>query len=94
VLRKQHQRGAPLFPACGILGTDLIAQIVGRRLLAHEQLPEVADRIERIETIWARRPTELGVVRPPFFCSGCPHNTSLVADDQAIVGARIGVTRW
>ncbi|HEX5146979.1 MAG TPA: indolepyruvate ferredoxin oxidoreductase family protein, partial [Conexibacter sp.] len=32
----------------------------------------------------------LGAARTPYFCSGCPHNSSLAADDDTVVGAGIG----
>jgi indolepyruvate ferredoxin oxidoreductase len=90
VLGKRDEHGAPLVPATGTLSTDAIAAIIAQRLLAREELPGVRARLEQIDAVAARPPTSLGVTRTPFFCSGCPHNASLVADDDAIVGAGIG----
>ncbi|MFI6498147.1 indolepyruvate ferredoxin oxidoreductase family protein [Nonomuraea typhae] len=37
-----------------------------------------------------RRPLPVVAARAPFFCSGCPHNTSTRTDDDTLVGAGIG----
>jgi indolepyruvate ferredoxin oxidoreductase len=90
VLGVADEHGAPLVPAHGVLDADAITRIVARRLLAYDDLPAVRERVEQIDRIENREPVELGAVRTPFFCAGCPHNTSTVADDDAIVGAGIG----
>ncbi|WP_157248233.1 indolepyruvate ferredoxin oxidoreductase family protein [Nonomuraea typhae] len=38
----------------------------------------------------AGRPLPVVAARAPFFCSGCPHNTSTRTDDDTLVGAGIG----
>jgi indolepyruvate ferredoxin oxidoreductase len=90
VVGHRDERGAPLVPGHGALDTDTITRVVGARVLAHEDLPAVRERLARLDEI-ARRPrVDLGVARTPFFCSGCPHNSSMVASEEAIVGAGIG----
>ena len=91
VLGKTGRDGAPLFPPHGELDPDLVATGLAG-LLA--DLPSVAAWRER------RRPPRgpgqrsridlplLG--RTPYFCSGCPHNSSTKPGDASLVGAGIG----
>jgi indolepyruvate ferredoxin oxidoreductase len=90
VTGQRDETGAPLVPAYGALDTDTVSRVVGIRLLAHEARPQVRERLEQIAAIEARPRAALGATRTPFFCSGCPHNTSLRAPDEALVGAGIG----
>jgi indolepyruvate ferredoxin oxidoreductase len=90
VLGEFDEHGEPLVAQHGTLNGDSIARIIARRLLAREDLPAVRERLERLDQVAARATVDLGVARTPFFCAGCPHNTSTVADADAIVGAGIG----
>jgi indolepyruvate ferredoxin oxidoreductase len=90
VVGHRDERGAPLVPAYGALEPDAITRVVGARVLAHEDLPAVRERLGRLDEIARRSHVDLGVTRGPFFCSGCPHNSSMVASEEAIVGAGIG----
>ena len=90
VLGKRDERDAPLVPAHGTLDPDTIARILGGRLLARSDLPGVRARLEQLDAASRRPAADLKAVRTPFFCSGCPHNSSTVAPDDAIVGAGIG----
>jgi len=90
VVGQRDERGAPLVPAHGALDADAIARAVGRRLLARAELPSVRARLDRLDAVADRPAAALGAARTPYFCSGCPHNSSLAADDDAIVAAGIG----
>jgi indolepyruvate ferredoxin oxidoreductase len=90
VTGERDERGAPLLPAHGTLDADAIARGVGARLLLRAELPQVRARLERLDAVAARPAAVLGARRTPFFCSGCPHNSSTVAPDGEIVGAGIG----
>ncbi|NLT06015.1 MAG: indolepyruvate ferredoxin oxidoreductase family protein [Solirubrobacterales bacterium] len=81
--------GAPLVPPHGVLDSDAITRALGARLLARHDLPAVAARLEELAAVGRRDPVELAM-RTPFFCSGCPHSSSTVADDGEVVGAGIG----
>ena len=89
VLGARDDRGAPLVPMHGALDVDAITRVIGARLLVRGT-PGVREVLERLDAVAARTPAALGAQRTPFFCSGCPHNTSTVAADDAIVGAGIG----
>nr|WP_309233501.1 indolepyruvate ferredoxin oxidoreductase family protein [Conexibacter sp. W3-3-2] len=94
VIGKTDERGAPLLPAHGELDADDIALVVAARLRARGiEPPSVAARVARIEAARERAGAvpALGTAgRTPFFCSGCPHNSSTQAPDGAVVGGGIG----
>ncbi|MCW3040142.1 MAG: Indolepyruvate ferredoxin oxidoreductase, partial [Solirubrobacterales bacterium] len=91
VLGKQDDEGRLLLPAEGELDADLIARAVARRLRAAGiVIDSVTARVRELEQAQRAKLVPLPVVRTPFFCSGCPHNSSTVADDDALVGAGIG----
>ena len=81
--------GSNLVPAFGALEADDITRIVGRRVMSHFEFPGVQKRLEELNSIDQRTVTTIEQ-RTPFFCSGCPHNTSTHASDNSIVGAGIG----
>ena len=87
---ERDERGAPLLPAAGVLDADTIARAVAARLGRHHDLPGVEPRLAQLDVVAARPQARLGAARTPFFCSGCPHNSSTAAPDDAIVGAGIG----
>nr|WP_198664451.1 indolepyruvate ferredoxin oxidoreductase family protein [Jiangella endophytica] len=87
VTGKTDPGGAELFPAHGELDVDLVAARLGRRLAAHGLTTEAPDRSP---TAPAGR-TQLPLLkRAPYFCSGCPHNTSTKPLDGSLTGAGIG----
>ncbi|HEX3240846.1 MAG TPA: indolepyruvate ferredoxin oxidoreductase family protein [Solirubrobacterales bacterium] len=90
IVGERDESGAPLSPAAGVLEPDAISRVLAKRLLKHHDLPGVRARLDQLDAIAARPAARLGAARTPFFCSGCPHNSSTVADDGTLVGAGIG----
>jgi indolepyruvate ferredoxin oxidoreductase len=88
VIGKQDEHGAPLAPLDLELDAETIAQIVAARISRWATLPSVVARIEHLRD----RPAigALEVARSPYFCSGCPHNSSIKVPDGSLVGAGIG----
>lgn len=86
---KTDPNGLPLVPSCGAFEADDIARVIARRAAAHFDSTEVLNRMEELADI-DNRTTSITVQRTPFFCSGCPHNSSTRADQDAVVGAGIG----
>ena len=89
VTGKTDPEGAKLFPADGELDADLIAAGLAARL---GTLPEFTT-----VTAWQGRQapgrpvTQLPLVsRTPYFCSGCPHNSSTKVPEGSLVGGGIG----
>ncbi|GAA2775000.1 indolepyruvate ferredoxin oxidoreductase family protein [Saccharopolyspora taberi] len=90
IVGRRDERGRPLLSARGTLGADDVARALGARI-GHDRLPRAAQ--DYLSTANPRRSRiELPTVaaRTPYFCSGCPHNTSTQADDGTLVGAGIG----
>ncbi|MFO1314746.1 MAG: indolepyruvate ferredoxin oxidoreductase family protein [Burkholderiales bacterium] len=82
-----------LLPAAGELTPAMIARVIAKRIerleltpRRMEQLRARVDWINAKEAALARPKIEL--VRQPYFCSGCPHNTStkLPAGSRATAG--------
>ncbi len=88
---KRDRFGAELFPSYGALAIDRIAVELGRRLGELAGVPELVRRAEEIQERSARQ-AQAGppVVRLPWFCPGCPHNTSTRVPEGARAVAGIG----
>jgi indolepyruvate ferredoxin oxidoreductase len=90
IVGKRDESGGRLLPAELDLDADLIARAVAARLGTRVQLDSVDARLRKLDEI-AGRPAALPMAqRTPFFCSGCPHNSSIKAPDGTLVGGGIG----
>jgi indolepyruvate ferredoxin oxidoreductase len=91
ILGKRDERGEPLLPRELDLDADLIARAIAGRLAARGiRIDSVEARLRKLAEIHGR-PAELPMAqRTPFFCSGCPHNSSVKAPEGTLVGGGIG----
>ena len=99
ILGKRDEAGRVLFPAAGRLDTNHIAVEIGRRLLARagdaafatQGAARVAARVAELEAILSGGDSEPAAMeRTPYFCPGCPHNTSTRVPDGSRALAGIG----
>jgi len=92
VVGKRDERGDWLFPVKGALDPNEIAVAVGERILrvtGHSD--EIDARVKRIRQYQAMLAGISDVAaRSPYFCSGCPHNTSTKVPEGSIAAAGIG----
>lgn len=81
---KRDEDGLPLLPTIAELAPPLIARAIAERLALLTG--------ERFGLIAAAAPVANGVlpIRAPFFCAGCPHNTSTVVPDGSRAMGGIG----
>ena len=87
---KHRAAGDPLIPWTGELGPLLLVPIVADRLdrfFPDERLPE---RAKALTERPVPRLTLPGATRTPYFCSGCPHNTSTKVPDGSTANSGIG----
>ncbi|MEZ5924759.1 MAG: indolepyruvate ferredoxin oxidoreductase family protein [Hyphomicrobiaceae bacterium] len=91
VVGKRDEKGQPLFPAFGALEPTQIAVAIGERLLKYNDDAGLKSRVEELRTRIAQRGgvKELAT-RIPYFCAGCPHNTSTRVPDGSRAYAGIG----
>jgi indolepyruvate ferredoxin oxidoreductase len=81
--------GLPLFPQSSDLSPDTVAKGLAGRLLAQfGDIPSVRARLVELTT--PPRTLLPMVRRAPYFCSGCPHNSSTKTPEGSLVGAGIG----
>ncbi|HEY0932300.1 MAG TPA: indolepyruvate ferredoxin oxidoreductase family protein [Trebonia sp.] len=81
---RHDQQGRALFPATGELDADVIADVLARHLTALGLPVTDRPRLERERIALPLAP------RMPYFCSGCPHNSSTKVAPGTLVGAGIG----
>ncbi|MDB6103581.1 MAG: indolepyruvate ferredoxin oxidoreductase family protein, partial [Gammaproteobacteria bacterium] len=89
---KQDLRGAPLLPAAGEL---TVAQVRHAIKAVLEQIGVTDERIEAQFATWSSLESRAldssaAKVRPAYFCSGCPHNTSTRIPDGSLALGGIG----
>src|SRR3954451_712721 len=88
---KKDERGNWLFPVKGALDSNDIAICIGERLLAKAHDDDLAERVARLKDAQhALAETPDIAVRTPYFCSGCPHNSSTVVPEGMRAYAGIG----
>jgi indolepyruvate ferredoxin oxidoreductase len=93
VVGKRDESGAPLLPSEGELNPTMVASALVARLrrLGH-QSPVLEQRLARLEAFDHPATTRapIALQRTPFFCSGCPHNTSTRIPEGSRAMAGIG----
>jgi len=88
---KKDERGNWLFPSKGALDVNEVAICIGERLLKYGRNEDVAERVARLKEA-QRTLDEMPdiALRVPYFCSGCPHNSSTVVPEGMRAYAGIG----
>ena len=91
VVGKKDEDGRDLFPAWGTLEPNAIAAAIGARLLPYTNDTPLAARLDAVRaTIGSQRNAPDLAQRIPYFCAGCPHNSSTVVPDGGRGYAGIG----
>ncbi len=88
IVGKSHEDGSMLFSRFGELDVDAVCRGLAARLARHGVEPAQAWLDRK-----SARPTRIELplaVRTPYFCSGCPHNSSTKVSPDTLVGAGIG----
>ncbi|WP_439575846.1 indolepyruvate ferredoxin oxidoreductase family protein [Phreatobacter sp.] len=92
VIGKKDEEGRWLFPVHGALDPNDVAVCIGERILKHvghnEQVAENVARLKAAQDVL--KTTPVIATRIPYFCSGCPHNTSTVVPSGMRAYAGIG----
>ena len=96
---KKDEQGNWLFPVKGALDPNDVAICIGERILKHVGAnDEIAAHVARLKAA-QRTATETVEIaqRIPYFCSGCPHNTSTRVPEGSRAYAGIGchfMSQW
>ena len=92
LIGKRGIDGDRLLPEHGELDPIQVAIVIGERLLAlggPDSLGEQVEKLKRRSQDVASR-SVMSLQRTPYFCSGCPHNTSTLVPDGSVALAGIG----
>ena len=96
--RQAGREGNWLFPVKGALDPNDIAIAIGERVLRRGQIEEIANKVSRLKQAQSAVHAMTDVsARTPYFCSGCPHNTSTVVPQGMRAYAGIGchfMSQW
>ncbi len=91
---KCDEQGRALLPSHGELSADLLTEVLARRLLRLEPPERISERLtSTLPALSAGSDADTGqseVSRMPYFCSGCPHNTSTNVPEGSRAFAGIG----
>ena len=91
VIGKKDEAGQWLFPVKGALDPNDIAIAIGDRLLRFHRDADLSARLDRLKAAQSTLAEVQDVAtRIPYFCSGCPHNSSTVVPEGMRAYAGIG----
>jgi len=98
VIGKRDEQDNWLFPVKGALEPNDIAVAIGERVLRRGHVEEIANRVSRLKQAQSAVAAMTDVsARTPYFCSGCPHNSSTVVPQGMRAYAGIGchfMSQW
>ena len=90
IVGKTDETGAILLPSTGELTPTMVARAIVARLKRLGDASQFDERLARLEIFERPAPPASSIQRTPFFCSGCPHNTSTRVPEGSRAMAGIG----
>lgn len=91
VVGKYDEKGARLLPLHNDQNVGMVAHVIAKRLAPYYTTPQIEERLkffeEREAGIKEYLPPSL---RRPYYCAGCPHNTSTKVPDDSFAMVGIG----
>ena len=91
IVGKTDETGASLLPSAGELAPTMVARaLVSRLERLNAATPEIQQRMQRLLSFESLAEAGHKTVRLPYFCAGCPHNTSTRVPDGSRALAGIG----
>ncbi len=91
VVGKTDQDGVPLLPSHGELNPALVARVIAARIGRFYTSWRIKERLEWLDAKQADlAQVPQGVTRIPYFCAGCPHNSSTVLPEGSHAMGGIG----
>ncbi|WP_314035011.1 indolepyruvate ferredoxin oxidoreductase family protein [Dietzia sp. CH92] len=90
VVGKAHEDGSTLFSRFGELDVDSVTRGLAQRLGTVHGIASAAAWLDGPGRVRTRIALPLAASRTPYFCSGCPHNSSTKVADGTLVGGGIG----
>ena len=90
IVGKTDETGAILLPSTGELTPTMVARAIVARLKRLGDASQFDERLARLEFFERPAPPASSIQRTPFFCSGCPHNTSTRVPEGSRAMAGIG----
>ncbi|QSN61397.1 indolepyruvate ferredoxin oxidoreductase family protein [Caballeronia sp. M1242] len=90
VIGKTTQDGAPLLSALGELRPSRVLPVFAQWLARHKPALDRRDKVVDLVAPQILSNIADAVKRTPYFCSGCPHNTSTKVPEGSVAQAGIG----
>ena len=90
IIGKEDENGNVLFPSESALNPLHIAAVIGARAAELRGNRKLEDRSNKLAAILSREHSSQLVERKPYFCAGCPHNSSTHVPEDSRAYAGIG----
>jgi indolepyruvate ferredoxin oxidoreductase len=91
IVGKQDESGEWILPSSGELSPAQIARVIAERIARFHSSPRLTEHLTRLEAGEAQLSGNVvPFVRTPYFCSGCPHNSSTKVPEGSRALAGIG----